>query len=61
MGKIQTCFTVSGRVKRVFGLHHSLHTSIFEVKMNCAGGERLIDDVGKGFCQDQPSREPEAA
>ena len=40
---------MSGREKRVFGLHHSLHTSLFKVKTNCAGGERLIDDVGEGF------------
>ena len=33
----------------MFGLHHSLHTSLFKVKTNCAGGERLIDDVGEGF------------
>ena len=40
---------MSCREKRAFGLHHSLHTSLFKVKMNCAGGERLIDDVGEGF------------
>ena len=49
MGKVQMCFTMSGREKRVFGLDHSLHTSFFEVKTNCAEGERLIDDVGEGF------------
>ena len=49
MGKVQTCFMMSAREKRVFGLDHSLHTSFFEVKMNCARGERLIDDVGEGF------------
>ena len=40
---------MSGREKRAFGLDHSLHTSFFVVKTNCAGGERLIDDVGEGF------------
>ena len=49
MGKVQTCFMMSGREKRVFGLDHSLHTSFFKAKTNCAGGERLIDDVGEGF------------
>ena len=49
MGKVQTHFTMFGKEKRVFGLDHSLHTSLFKVKTNCAGGERLIDDVGEGF------------
>src|ERR1700753_3843310 len=49
MGKVQTCFTMSGREERVFGLDHSLHASFFEVKTSGAGGERLIDDIGESF------------
>jgi hypothetical protein len=40
---------MSGRKKGAFGLDHSLHTSFFKVGTNCAGGEGLIDDVGKEF------------
>jgi hypothetical protein len=37
------------RRKRAFGLDYSLHTSFFEVKTDCAGGEGLINDIGEGF------------
>ena len=40
---------MSGRKKRAFGLDYSLHTSFFEVKSNCAGGEGLVGDVSKSF------------
>ena len=49
MGKVQMCFMMSGRGEWVFDLDHSFHTSLFKVKTNCAGGERLTDDVGEGF------------
>ena len=42
-------FAMSGREKRVFGLDHSLHTSIFQVKVNCTSREGLVGDVGKCF------------
>ena len=33
----------------MFGLDHSFHISLFKVKTNSAGKERLIDDAGEGF------------
>ena len=48
MGKVQTCFTMSGREERAFGLDHSLHASFFEVKTSGAEEERLIDIIGEG-------------
>ena len=38
-----------GKEKGAFGLYHSLHMSFFKVKINCARGERLINNVGEGF------------
>ena len=38
-----------GRKKGAFGLDHSLQTSLFKLRTNCAGGERLVDNVGEGF------------
>ena len=34
---------------RVFGLDHSLHTRFLQMKTNCTGRERFIDDVGYSF------------
>ena len=49
MSKVQTCFAMSGREERAFGLDHSLHTSFFEVQTNGARGEGFMDDAGEGF------------
>ena len=38
-----------GKEKGTFGLYHSLHLSFFKVRMNCARGERLINNVCKRF------------
>ena len=38
-----------GRKKRAFGLDYSLYASFFQMKADCTGGERFIDDVGKSF------------
>ena len=38
-----------GREKRVFLLDHSLHPNLFEMKVNCAWGEGLVDDISEGF------------
>ena len=35
---------MSGREKGVFGLDHSLHTSLFKVKVNSIGREGLVSD-----------------
>ena len=40
---------MSGKEKGAFGLYHSLHMSFFKVRMNCARGERLINNVCEGF------------
>ena len=49
MSKVQTCFVMSGREERVFGLDHNLYTSLIEVKINDAWGERFINDGGESF------------
>ncbi|KAF8553387.1 hypothetical protein OG21DRAFT_1250651 [Imleria badia] len=49
MSKIQASLAMSGRENRVFGLDHSLHTRFLQVKTNCVGRERLVDDIGKLF------------
>ena len=40
---------MSSKKKGAFGVYHSLYISFFKVRMNCARGERLIDNVGEGF------------
>ena len=41
--------TMSSREKGVFELDYCLHTTLFQVKVNSARGERLVDDVPKCF------------
>ena len=37
-------FVIFGREKEMFGLDHSLHTSLFQVKVDSIGRDGLIDD-----------------
>ena len=41
---------MSGREKKVFGLDHSLHTSIFQVKSNSMSREGLVNDGSECSC-----------
>ena len=38
-----------GREQRVFFLDHSLYPSFFEMEVNCAWGEGLVDDISEGL------------
>ena len=40
---------MSGKEKGAFGHYHSLYISFFKVRMNCARGEKVINNVGERF------------
>ena len=40
---------MSSKEKGAFGLYHSLYMSFFKVRINCAKGERLINNVCERF------------
>ena len=46
---VQVSFAMSGRKKKVFGLHHGLYTSFLQVEMDGICGERLDDNIVKDF------------
>jgi hypothetical protein len=38
-----------GRKERAFGLDYCLHPSFFEMKVNCAGREGLVDNIAESI------------